>query len=484
MNLRSPLPLPRPHQSRPPFFYGHNPPAGAALAAVDPWKSTRFHKRFRPAVEEITKGLYTSRVATANGHWSKWATFCRNAALTPLLASYRDPVPILNAFTREYRTGAIDPIICQVQYCTVENSVQSIGEALAALGSRYPRLTSQREMDIRLCFQFQYYSKKDSQPSRVNTTPLQVLCYISSVANVLGKPVLQFECDTIIVAYSPLICLGDYTNSKSGSTPLHLEYVALNCGCWIFATNNLEADLQATTFLIINFTTQKNGAREERTCHKTSWDPPMCPKYALLWRFLHLRANNTPSSTPLACVMTPTGLWKNRTPRMIYRILKTAVNFCGPNTVFEAKDVSAQSLCSESAMVILCAGVNSNIIKLISCCCIDEMLRYLHVQAKPIMMIFSKLMRMHVNYSFLPQQEVVCLKKTVWMTIIVGIVEINHQGCIWTVATWGMDILFFLRLTWHTFKTRELWSRGPSFGMEELSNISYFMTHQSWSLKL
>ena len=98
-------------------------------------------------------------------------------------------------------------------------------------------------------------------------------------------------------------------------------------------------------------------------------------------------------------------------------------------------------------MVILCAGVNSNIIKLLSCCCIDEMLRYLHVQAKPIMMIFSKLMRMHVNYSFLPQQEVVCLKKTVWMTIIVGIVEINHQGCIWTVATWGMDILFFLRLT-------------------------------------
>ena len=51
---------------------------------------------------------------------------------------------------------------------------------------------------------------------------------------------------------------------------------------------------------------------------------------------------------------------------MISKALKTAVKLCGLNLGFEAKDVSDQSLHAAGAMPLLCASVDSNIIKIIS----------------------------------------------------------------------------------------------------------------------
>ena len=93
---------------------------------------------------------------------------------------------------------------------------------------------------------------------------------------------------------------------------------------------------------------------------------------------------------------------------MIYKTLKTDVIFCGPNLVFEAKDVSNRSLCTAGAMAIICTGIDSDITKTTGLCCINEMLCYLHVQAKPLMSNFSQLMLMHGKYYFLYQQEASC----------------------------------------------------------------------------
>ena len=49
------------------------------------------------------------RATATNGHWTKWAYFCARVDLDPLLVAYKDPVPILNAFSRDYRIGNIAP---------------------------------------------------------------------------------------------------------------------------------------------------------------------------------------------------------------------------------------------------------------------------------------------------------------------------------------------------------------------------------------
>ena len=59
-------------------------------------------------------------------------------ALDPLLVAYQDPVPILNAFTRDYRTGNIAPQSHGVRSKTVEDAVRSIGQVIAMLGANDP----------------------------------------------------------------------------------------------------------------------------------------------------------------------------------------------------------------------------------------------------------------------------------------------------------------------------------------------------------
>ena len=82
-------------------------------------------------------------------------------ALDPLLIGYKDPVPILNIFAREYRTGDITPTSSPVQSRMAEDSVRSIGQALTALGLANTRYRKGGKINIRLCFQLRCYTKKD-----------------------------------------------------------------------------------------------------------------------------------------------------------------------------------------------------------------------------------------------------------------------------------------------------------------------------------
>ena len=76
---------------------------------VDPAAHTRFWDSFSAPTEDIQEGLYVGQATAADGHWTKWSYFCVKVALEPLIVAYEYPVPILNAFTRDYRTGNIMP---------------------------------------------------------------------------------------------------------------------------------------------------------------------------------------------------------------------------------------------------------------------------------------------------------------------------------------------------------------------------------------
>ena len=76
---------------------------------MDPVAQTCFWHSFCSATEDIREGLSTGRATAANGHWTKCTYFYARVALDPLLVAYQDPVPILNAFARDYQTGNIAP---------------------------------------------------------------------------------------------------------------------------------------------------------------------------------------------------------------------------------------------------------------------------------------------------------------------------------------------------------------------------------------
>ena len=197
------------------------------------------------------------------------------------------------------------------------------------MGAPDPRLTSQKELDIRLRFQYRCYNKQDPLPNRVKPTPLQVLCHISSIAMASCDPPLVGECNMIIITYLFLLRPGEYTGFKSDITPLHLKDITFSCGYIVFATTATEGDLHAAHFVMLTFTTQKNGVRGKKVGHKASGDPLLCPKEALPRQVIHLRSQGAPPSTPLVRIMTPVGWWENISPTMISKNLKTAVGFYG-----------------------------------------------------------------------------------------------------------------------------------------------------------
>ena len=124
------------------------------MATVDPAAQTRFWNSFSTVTEDIQEGLSVGRSTAADGPWTKWAYFCVSVALDPLLVGYKDPFPIINTFTRDYQTGNITPNSRGVQSRTVEDDIRLIGQAIAMLGAKDPRMTSTGKIDGRLQLQF------------------------------------------------------------------------------------------------------------------------------------------------------------------------------------------------------------------------------------------------------------------------------------------------------------------------------------------
>ena len=94
------------------------------MAHLDLVKHQCFCDSFRAASEDINKVLSNIRAASSDVHWMTRSEFCGDVALNPLIFSYQDPVPILNAFYQQNRTGFIAPSVHIVFAWTVEDSSQ------------------------------------------------------------------------------------------------------------------------------------------------------------------------------------------------------------------------------------------------------------------------------------------------------------------------------------------------------------------------
>jgi hypothetical protein len=210
----------------------------------------------------------------------------------------------------------------------------------------------------------------------------------------------------IILAFFFLLRPGEYTGSTASSTPFRLEDSQL-----FFAGNRLvysscsTAEFDLSDFATLEFTTQKNGVKGEVVGLGCTGEY-FSPVKALQRRVQHLLAHGASPDTPLASYYDA-GTWFRITPSQVTTALRSAVATFDPNTLgFSPSDVSARSLRAAGAMALLCAHVDTDIIRLIGRWQSDEMLRYLHVQAEPIMRGFSKRMITEGDFNLLPNSTV------------------------------------------------------------------------------
>ncbi|MFN9979934.1 MAG: hypothetical protein ACK53Y_08485, partial [bacterium] len=161
-------------------------------------------------------------------------------------------------------------------------------------------------------------------------------------------------------------------------------------------------DLQRVTYVALEFTTQKNGVRGELIGLGRSGHPTWCPVKTLINRIQHLRQHNAPPTTPLYSYFD--GSWRRIDTTILTHYLRLAVTTLGHQYGISAPDVSIRSLRSSGAMALLCAKVDTDMIRLLGRWRSDEMLRYLHVQSFPLVAPLASQMLHHGHFTLMPNQ--------------------------------------------------------------------------------
>ena len=251
------------------------------------------------------------------------------------------------------------------------------------------------------------YSKTDAPPSRVKPLPVPVLRHVMAQATLSAAP-HQIACaDMICLAFFFLLRPGEYTGVPTPtSQPFLLQDVRFFLGSLALPPATATPDqLLSATFVTLEFTTQKSGVRGEVVGLGRSGDPVFCPVLAAARRVLHLRQAAAPATQPLASFLDPhTATLQRLTPANLTALLRASVTILGPVYGFRPEEISARSLRAAGAMALLCADVDSDRIRLLGRWQSDQMFRYLHVQAEPVMRHFSSRMLTGGTYTLLPNQ--------------------------------------------------------------------------------
>jgi len=160
-----------------------------------------------------------------------------------------------------------------------------------------------------------------------------------------------------------------------------------------------DTDLHATNFVGLEFTTQKNGVRGEIVGLGRSGHPVLCPVHAMITHVTHLRLYHAIPTTPIYATYTHRG-WTNISTSTLTQHLHIALSAIQYEVGITPADISVRSLRASGAMALLCAEVDIDKIRLLGRWRSDEMLRYLHVQAFPIVAPLASQMVRHGFYSF------------------------------------------------------------------------------------
>jgi hypothetical protein len=347
-------------------------------------------------------GICASRSGACDTSWHIWIQFCHSLNLDPTLPDITEPVPILQVFAHRYRLGQLSPSRTPVHGRTVGDAVRAVGQTLSQLGLPDPRLLPSGKLILPLSRQLASYTKADPPPYRVRPIPITILQATCNTLRLSTHPRQQAIADMITLGFYFLLRPAEYAHtSNPDSTPFRLQDVTTYRHHEILNHSTCPVPhLDATTFICLEFTNQKNGVRGERIGLSRSGNPAFCPVVACINRIKHLRLHRAPPQTPLYTIFA--GRWLAITTTNLTQELRATVATIGHTVGLNPDVISVQSLHASGAMALLCANVDTDRIRLLGRWRSDEMLRYLHIQAYPVVAHLAPSMLQHGHFSLLP----------------------------------------------------------------------------------
>jgi hypothetical protein len=216
----------------------------------------------------------------------------------------------------------------------------------------------------------------------------------------------QAIANMIAIAFFFLLRPGEYTGTTTDDAFFRLQDVSLYIGARRLDTMPAShAELQAATSVAHTFTTQKNDKRGEKMIHSRSGNALCYPVCASIRRIKHLRLHGAKSTAPIAAYYRGS----RRIAVKAHDVMDTLRSDMTANvhqTGVQPHEISTQSIRTDGAMVLLCGKVDFDLIRILGRLHSDAMIRYVHMQAQPIMQNFAATMFNNGTYEFLPDEMV------------------------------------------------------------------------------
>jgi hypothetical protein len=273
---------------------------------------------------------------------------------------------------------------------------------LSLLGTQDPRLNQTGEVDFRLTRLLKGMKATDAEAQRVKPIPLKVLHQVLASASTSHTAGATAVADMACIAFFFLLRPGEYTYNQGSTTAFRCCDVRLyqddNQIPWHTATT---ADLDRANYTTYTFVTQKNGVRGEVVGQGRTGHPLCCPVWATIRRLQHHILWGSAPTQPLATYHDGHKL-QGVLPRDITEVLRVAAALIGPSLGFRADEISARSLRAGGAMALLCADVDTDVIRLLGRWKSDQMFRYLFVQARPLVNRYAQRMLDEGDFNIFP----------------------------------------------------------------------------------
>ena len=274
------------------------------------------------------------------------------------------------------------------------------------MGAADPRYNQYGAIDQRPASQLKGMRHADPAPVRLQPIPLSIMNQAQAISDASKRqPEATVVMDMTWIAFYYMLRSGEhcYTNENK---PLRARQISFSIG-----TRKLEPfkctydELRKATSSSITFETQKNRQKGKIIAHGISGHVVACPTKALARRIIHVRSIGGSPNTPLCSIARHANGWVVVTSSLLTNLLRSAT-VLEPDSGVIPEKVQTRSLRAGGAMALLCAQVDSDMIKLVGRWRSDAMFWYLHAQATPVIKNLASKMHVHGAFQLEPGTDV------------------------------------------------------------------------------
>lgn len=233
----------------------------------------------------------------------------------------------------------------------VEAALRAIGQTIAALGYRDPRLHPSGKLDLHLHHQLQAYMKEDPPPTQVKPIPLQIIHHLVLQCYQTPDPRQNAIGHMITLGFFFLLHPGEYAYTDNlDAAPFRLcDVHLLHDNVHLDALNCPEHLLDYATQLALEFNRQKNGVWGELVRLGRSNHDILCKVRAGINRLKHLRLHRAHPTTPIYKYFHR-NTWAPVTTLELTQHLRSTTTILGNQVGIQPADISVWSLRSNGAM--------------------------------------------------------------------------------------------------------------------------------------